>query len=70
MTGAAGLAGLFSGSRTGAVGAVNTERQVVTVDSSLLVTRGVPSRRGSSNDDEKDYFAVWRRVERGTFAKK
>ena len=70
VTGAAGLAGLFSGSRTGAVGAVNTERQVVTVDSSLLVTRGVPSRRGSSNDDEKDYFAVWRRVERGTFAKK
>ena len=68
-TGGGGLASLFSGSRTGAVGAINLERQLVTVDSSLLVTRGVPSRRGASNDDEKDYFAVWRRVEPGTFIK-
>lgn len=67
-SGGAGLASLFSGIRTGAVGAVNIERQVVTVDSSLLVTRGVPSRRRASNDDEKDYFAVWRRVEPGTYS--
>jgi len=67
VTGGAGLAGLFS--RTGAVGAISTERQVVTVDSTLLVTRGVPPKRGRpGNDDEKDYFAVWRRVEPGTYS--
>lgn len=62
------LSGLF-GKTSGAVGAIRVERQVVLVDSSLLVTRGVPAlRRRNSSEDEKDYFAVWRRVKPGTFS--
>ena len=63
--------GVFSGfldPTTGVSGAVRTPQQVMAVDSILLVTRGVPSTRrstqssSSSKEDEKDYFAVWRRV--------
>lgn len=63
------LTGLF-GTKTGPVGAICSEQQVVTVDTSMLVTRGVPAKRSGSagKDDEKDYFAVWRRVEPGTFS--
>jgi len=70
------LSGLFGGGiTTGAAGAVSTPQQIISVDSILLVTRGVPSTRNnkggglSRSDDEKDYFAVWRRVEPGTFTK-
>ena len=58
---------IFGAGKAGAVGAVRTERQVMVVDSLLLVTRGVPRRRKNS-DEEKDYFAVWRRVEPGTYS--
>jgi len=70
VSGGGGMfAGLF-GSKTGAVGAISTPQQIVLVDSALLVTRGVPSKRSAANsDDEKDYFAVWRRVEPGTYSK-
>lgn len=61
------LIGLLGTSR-GAIGAVRSEQQVMTVDMAMLVTRGVPSQRGgAANDLEKDYFAVWRRVEPSTF---
>lgn len=69
VSGGGVLAGLF-GNKLGAAGAVSAPQQVISVDSILLVTRGVPSKRGStqSKEDEKDYFAVWRRVESGTYS--
>jgi hypothetical protein len=57
------LAAIFKGTTTGAPAAVRLPQQVVTVDSVIMVTRGVPSMRVKSNDAEKDYFAVWRKVE-------
>ena len=39
-------------------------QQIISVDSVLLVTRCVVDKPKS---DEKDYFAVWRRVDDGTF---
>ena len=63
------LSSMF-GTTTGAPGAIRVPQQVVTVDSVLLITRGVPSRirRQANKDDEKEYFAVWRRVDPGTFS--
>jgi hypothetical protein len=59
--------------KAGPYGAVCSEKQIVLVDSTLLVTRGVPpssvlSRSGARKDDDKDYFAVWRRVDTGTYS--
>lgn len=51
------------GAKLGALGAIRTERQLIMVDSSILITRGVPS----NDENEKDFFAVWRRADRGTF---
>jgi hypothetical protein len=42
-------------------------QQIITVDSVLLITRCVPNKRRSA-EEVKDYFAVWRRVEPGTYA--
>ena len=73
--------GLNSFTKTGPVGAICTERQIIMVDSTLLVTRGVPSiitttkfgttitTRSTRKEDERDYFAVWRRVLPGTYSK-
>jgi len=62
--------GLFGGGkRAGVMGAVAAPQQVMTVDSMLLITRGVPNVRTRQVDDEKDYFAVWRRVEPGTYSR-
>jgi hypothetical protein len=71
VSGGGVLAGLF-GNKDGAAGAVSAPQQVITVDSVLLVTRGVPSKRGAAakKEDDKDYFAVWRKVEPGTYSKK
>jgi hypothetical protein len=55
--------GLFGGKTAGCFGAIRAPQQVMSVDSVLLITRGVPSRRVRQADDEKDYFAVWRKVE-------
>jgi hypothetical protein len=63
------LVGLL-GTKLGAVGAVRNEQQVVTVDMAMMVTRGVPNKRVRSKEEEKDYFAVWRRVESGTYSEK
>jgi hypothetical protein len=55
--------------RGGFSSAVRSPQQVMSVDSAMLITRGIPSRRVRQNDDgEKDYFAVWRRVEEGTYS--
>jgi hypothetical protein len=59
--------------KTGPVGAICSEKQIIMVDSTLLVTRGVPaytalSKTSSRKDDEKDYFAVWRRVATGIYS--
>jgi hypothetical protein len=59
--------------KTGPVGAICSEKQIIMVDSTLLVTRGVPaytalSKTSSRKDDEKDYFAVWRRAATGTYS--
>jgi hypothetical protein len=69
VSGGGVLAGLF-GNKVGAAGAVSAPQQVISVDSILLVTRGVPSKRGpaTTTENEKDYFAVWRRVETGTYS--
>lgn len=65
-------AGVSTSSRTGFAGAVSNPQQVVLVDSVLLVTRGVPNVRakpgGGGDTNDKDYFAVWRRVEQGTYS--
>jgi tetratricopeptide (TPR) repeat protein len=61
------LGGAIGGSRGGFASAVRSPQQVMSVDSILLITRGIPNRRVRQADDgEKDYFAVWRRVEGGT----
>lgn len=68
------VTGLLSGKQqTGPLGAIVSPQQVVLVDSVLLMTRNVPPRyikntSARTNDDEKDYFAVWRRVEPGTYS--
>jgi len=41
-------------------------QQVLSVDSALLVSRAIVKAQAA--DNVKDYFAVWRRVEPGTFA--
>lgn len=67
------LSGLFGGQRIaktsgGASSAISIPQQVVLVDSILLMTRHVPSRLKKSNTDDKEYFAVWRRVVPGTYS--
>jgi hypothetical protein len=71
ISGGGGVLASILGKKSGAVGAISMPQQVVTVDSTLLITRGAPSQRGKviANEDEKEYFAVWRRVEPGTLSK-
>jgi len=70
VSGGGVLSGLFGKQVGGATSAVRFPQQVMTVDSILLVTRGVPSKRVANKVDDKDYFAVWRRVEPGTYSRK
>jgi hypothetical protein len=63
------LSPLFLGSRGGFGAAVISPQQIMSVESVLLITRGIPNRRVRQDEGEKDYFAVWRRVERGTFSR-
>mmetsp|Transcript_7602 Transcript_7602/g.14432 ORF Transcript_7602/g.14432 Transcript_7602/m.14432 type:complete len:703 (-) Transcript_7602:136-2244(-) len=63
VSGGGMLAGILGATSSGAPGAVRMPQQIMTVDSVLLVTRGLPSKRPKNvNEAEKDYFAVWRRV--------
>ena len=64
VSGGGMLASILGTTSSGAPGAVRMPQQIMTVDSVLLVTRGLASVRPKNvNDAEKDYFAVWRRVE-------
>jgi len=65
--------GLFSyilgGGKMGTAGEMmNVPQQILSVDSTLLVTRAVV--KAPAVDNVKDYFSVWRRMERGTRAAK
>ena len=59
------LSGLFPN-----IGATSSDvpQQIVTVDSVLLITRCVSGKRRTSNEI-KEHFAVWRKVNPGTFSK-
>lgn len=48
----------------------NNPQQILSVDSSLLVTRAIVTGKVTAVDNVKDYFSVWRRAEPGTFASK
>ncbi len=54
--------GLFGNTNiSGFVAAVSRSQQIISVDSSLLITKSpLGSRKGK--DAEKEYFAVWRRI--------
>ncbi|GAX23940.1 hypothetical protein FisN_20Hh148 [Fistulifera solaris] len=57
-----GMLGLFGATSSGAAGAVSSPQQVLTVDSTLLVTRRVFSKNQTPGEDAKEFFAVWRRL--------
>lgn len=62
------LSGFLAKGSGGVAGAVSTPHQIVLVDSVLLITRMAPSLKQRSYDDStKEYFAVWRRAEPGSF---
>jgi len=58
---------LFGSSKEGAIGAVTIPQQIISVDSVLLITKFAPAKKGKVVI-EKDYFAVWRRVETGKYS--
>jgi len=71
-----GTAGFLSGailgsglSRTGAAAAALSPQQIISVDSSLCISRlyGV---KVSYYDNVKDFYCVWRKVENGTYSEK
>ena len=67
-TGAGGfLQSLMNGS-SGAEAGPNGPQQIISVDSVLLVTKY--AGKGRTEDLVKNYFAVWRRVEPGTYSSK
>ena len=67
-TGAGGfLQSLMTGS-SGAEAGPNGPQQIISVDGVLLVTKY--AGKGRTEDLVKNYFAVWRRVEPGTFSSK
>jgi len=60
---------LFGGGKSGVARQMtNAPQQVLSVDPALLVTRAIVKHQAA--DNVKDYYSVWRRVERGTFLKK
>ncbi len=62
VSGGAGMLGLFGVTSSGAAGAVSSPQQVLSVDSTLLVTRRVFSKNQTPGEDAKEFFAVWRRL--------
>jgi len=46
----------------------NSEQQVISVDSELLITRLATIQKSSQSDNCKNYFSVWRRVESGLYS--
>jgi hypothetical protein len=65
--GGGNLLAMFGGNKKGTAGTMtNTPQQILSVDSTLLVTRAIVTV--SAADNVKDYFSVWRRAEPGTYA--
>lgn len=68
-----GAGNMFSAILSGSSGGSSSQsssQQIVLVDSVLLVTRNAPNpkKKSVTDDNVKDYFAVWRRVEPGTYS--
>ncbi|KAL3789103.1 hypothetical protein HJC23_008565 [Cyclotella cryptica] len=64
--GGGNLLSLFGGNKKDtACMMINTPQQILSVDSTLLITRAIV--KVSAADNVKDYFSVWRRAEPGTY---
>jgi hypothetical protein len=50
----------FGSKPTGAVASVSLDQQIISVDSEMLITRAVVSKKDLS-ETVKGYFSVWRR---------
>lgn len=59
---------LEAGNLSGAAASTNLLQQIIAVDSELLITRCVRPKKVSFNENEKEYFSVWRRVKRGSYS--
>lgn len=63
-SGVRGFVSLISGKRdSGFSGSVSRQQQIISVDSLLMITRGVPGPSREKSNTEKEYFAVWRRID-------
>jgi hypothetical protein len=60
------LSGIFP--NIGATSSI-VPQQIVTVDSALLITRCAPHKL-RTKDEIREHFAVWRRVDTGTYSRK
>lgn len=59
-----GMLGALMNPLTGVLGAIQIPQQIMTVDSTLLITRAAPGHTLKTNDKgDKDYFSVWRRID-------
>lgn len=67
-TGAGGFLQSFMSGSSGAEAGPNGPQQIISVDGVLLVTKY--AGKGRTEDLVKNYFAVWRRVEPGTYSSK
>lgn len=54
--------GMLSGLMVGKSNTLTAAQQVVSVDSTLLITRLAPDKKRSAADTTKNFFSVWRRV--------
>ena len=57
------LAGIFGSTDNGAPGAVGRPQQVMSVDSVIMLTRRDVQGKRKKDGDEKEFFAVWRRMD-------
>lgn len=63
------LAGIMSKSKpTGALAANTIPQQIISVDSTMLITRNALDNT-SITENSKDYFSIWRKVDVGTYSK-
>mmetsp|Transcript_7652 Transcript_7652/g.10907 ORF Transcript_7652/g.10907 Transcript_7652/m.10907 type:complete len:754 (+) Transcript_7652:138-2399(+) len=60
------LASVMSGSS--GTGPQSNPHQILSVDSVLLITRIVPPKKTKVDENVKEFFYVWRRVEPGTYS--
>lgn len=63
------FAGIMSKSNpTGALAANTIPQQIISVDSTMLITRNAVDNT-SITENSKDYYSIWRKVELGTYSK-